>query len=688
MTPEGGNELEGLKRQVQVLTTVANQLADRLYALEDRLARIEQPSAAALAPSPPPRIIAEEPPAFVPPVPVPAPPPVTEPVHQAPQIETQVGLKLLNRLGAITVILGVAFTFKYAADNQYIGEGGRVILGVMAAAIVLAAGDRLWHRDQKVYAQGVTGLGIAILYLSFYAAFGLYHLIPQTADLLLLVLTTASAGALALRYDSRAIAILGLLGGYATLPMLSTGTPNDTFFAVYLAILNGAVLWVARQRRWGIVELFALLGTMTLHGAWIADRSSALENWLGVGASLVQYGLFVFGQYALVAGVAQIFFPAAMATIHWHPLVQLIFVVAGLGIFYWRKREFGPAVTFAGWWVAYTIGRGFIWRHAQDYTWAYLTAGFLIFLAWPVWLALYAKQRPGRFALTTMALSGAAYFSASYEILHGSYGSYMGLLAVTVGATYLAAGWALWGSNDAPQRDSRSAILSAGLAMAFLALAVPIQFSGYRIAIAWAIQAAALAFIGSRLPDKRVLLAATLLALLALVDLPFGMHSVVYSPILNPSFVTMAVVAASFWVIAYFTSKTPDLPGIIALPSYVIGHLVMLAALHWEVFSFLDWTGRSSESKLLASSLLLALYGIALLGAGVQTRTVVNRVMGLILFAAVILKLYLSDVWVLGRLFQIIAFLALGGLLLGGSYLYSHYRGRLETLVKKDEARA
>ena len=73
---------------------------------------------------------------------------------------------------------------------------------------------------------------------------------------------------------------------------------------------------------------------------------------------------------------------------------------------------------------------------------------------------------------------------------------------------------------------------------------------------------------------------------------------------------------------------------------------------------------------------------------GVQSRTVINRVMGLILFAIVIFKLYLSDVWMLDKIFRMIAFLALGGLLVAGSYLYSRFRTRIETLWKADDATA
>ena len=93
-----------------------------------------------------------------------------------------------------------------------------------------------------------------------------------------------------------------------------------------------------------------------------------------------------------------------------------------------------------------------------------------------------------------------------------------------------------------------------------------------------------------------------------------------------------------------------------------------------EIFQYLDWTKHSWNAKLLSSTLLLAIYGILLLMIGIRTRTVVNRVMGLVLFALVIFKLYLSDVWMFDVIFKMIAFLALGwggGLLVAGSYLYS-----------------
>ena len=698
MTPEDG-ELESLRRELRVVTETANQLASRLFAVESRLEQVER-SAPGFAPPPVlvapvrPYIAAMPPP--LPPVtePTPLPEALLKPKPVVPiateKLETQVGLTWVNRIGVITLILGVAFFFKYAIDNDWIGESGRVIIGVLAGAATLYAGDVLWHRSQRVFAQGATALGIAILYLSFYAAFGYYHLIPQSAALLLMVVTAACGGALALRYNARAIAILSLAGAYLTPVMLSTGNPNDVFYACYMAIVNAGALWFARRQGWKLVEILALIATLALEGIWLANRHSPIGDRLGIASTLVQYALFASSPMWLIAAIAQVAAASVIASFHWQPIIQILLVLVGIGIFHWRNCNFGPPVALAAWIFAYGVGASNTLDALEMHEFLYNSIAFLIFLAWPIYLARSRREMPPTATLAAMSLSGALYFAIAHDLLHIKYADYMGLMAVAVAALYLAAGWIIWNAPALEKRDSRTPILAAGMAMAFLALAVPIQFTGYRVAIAWAIQAAALGWIASRMPSPRVLIGAGIVALLAIGDLPRGIGYAPenYRPLLNSGFVTMVVVAISYWLLAYFVTKTPGVSRVAAAPPYVVGHLVFLTALHYEVFLYLDWTKHSWDAKLLASTLLLAVYGLMLVMLGVQSRTVINRVMGLILFAIVIFKLYLSDVWMLDKIFRMIAFLALGGLLVAGSYLYSRFRTRIETLWKADDATA
>jgi uncharacterized membrane protein len=138
----------------------------------------------------------------------------------------------------VTLVLGVAFFFKWAVDNNWVGPTGRVVLGVVAGLGTLGIADVLWRKSQQTFAQGITGAGIAIIYLSFYAAFDFYHLIPQTVAFVLLLATTAGAAMLALRYNAIAIAALGFFGAYLIPLLLGSGEDHPWFLLSYLLVLN------------------------------------------------------------------------------------------------------------------------------------------------------------------------------------------------------------------------------------------------------------------------------------------------------------------------------------------------------------------------------------------------------------------------------------------------------------------
>ncbi len=255
---------------------------------DTRLARIEaalsltppaQPSAMPQPPAPPPPSPATPVPssAMAPPLPAPtaAPGPFPTAIPPAPErsrLETNIGLNLVNRIGVITLVLGVAFFFKWAVDNQWIGPVGRVALGILAGLATLAAGDFVARRNQRIFAQGVTGAGIAILYLSLYAAFGFYHLIPQALAFAIAggdhvpgrrVIPALQFGGHRGRWSFRRIS-------HAADAQHRTGSPLVPAYLRTSARPRRARL--TRLRSWRLLERLAFAATMLLYWAWIAGR--------------------------------------------------------------------------------------------------------------------------------------------------------------------------------------------------------------------------------------------------------------------------------------------------------------------------------------------------------------------------------------------------------------------------------
>jgi uncharacterized membrane protein len=248
-----------------------------LERLEERLQRLERfvgiPAAPPpLRPSPPPTVAppvddilagrASEPPearaevlAAQPPPPAPA--PLRLP-RLSSELEVVIGTSWLNRLGIIAIIAAVAYFLKYSFDNQWIGPSGRVGLTLLFGLLLLLGGERYQRRRLAVFAQGLTGGGTAVLYFGIYAAFAIYGLIGFAPAFVLMVMITAAATFLALRYDSLAIATLGLIVGFATPLLLGdsgrgvpvSGVPVSAGLYAYFLILNAGTYALAQRKRW------------------------------------------------------------------------------------------------------------------------------------------------------------------------------------------------------------------------------------------------------------------------------------------------------------------------------------------------------------------------------------------------------------------------------------------------------
>ncbi len=141
-------------------------------------------------------------------------------------------------------------------------------------------------------ADWLAGAASAILYLSFWAGTTRYALIPNTLGFALMGGVTAITCLLAVRHRAMPIAILGLLGGFATPFLLTTGSDRPIALFAYLLLLDGALLWVAHHRRWPALGLLSL-GLTTLYQAlWIVGDMGPGRLFMGLAILGVFAALF------------------------------------------------------------------------------------------------------------------------------------------------------------------------------------------------------------------------------------------------------------------------------------------------------------------------------------------------------------------------------------------------------------
>ena len=191
------------------------------------------------------------------------------------KLEEKLGKEWVTWVGAVVLFVAAGLFVKYAFDREWLGPPARVLFGVIAGIVVVASGERFIRRRMRAFGQGLIGTGLAVLYVSLYAASGLYDLLPHSATFALMVLVTVGGMVLAVVHDAVAVSFIAVLGGFLTPVLLSTGQDaRDALFS-YLLLLNLGVLGVAFFKRWRALDVLAFLGTVALFAGWYIEFHDA-----------------------------------------------------------------------------------------------------------------------------------------------------------------------------------------------------------------------------------------------------------------------------------------------------------------------------------------------------------------------------------------------------------------------------
>ncbi|HEX3136030.1 MAG TPA: DUF2339 domain-containing protein, partial [Casimicrobiaceae bacterium] len=176
------------------------------------------------------------------------------------------GGNAMTRIGVVILFFGVAFLLRYLAEIVTVPIEWRLV-GVAIIGVGLIAIGILLASARPGYGLSLQGAGAGILYLTTFAAFRLYHVLPPVPGLLLLALVAASTVALAIRADSQPLAALAVAGGFLA-PILTSVTGEPALLFGYFAILNAAIFALAWVRSWRALNLLGFVFTFVLGSIW------------------------------------------------------------------------------------------------------------------------------------------------------------------------------------------------------------------------------------------------------------------------------------------------------------------------------------------------------------------------------------------------------------------------------------
>lgn len=209
-----------------------------------------------------------------------------------PDLEKFIGENLANKIGIGILVIGIGFFVKYAIDQDWINEIGRVFIGILCGGILLGLAHRL-RKSFTAFSSVLVGGGIAVLYLTIYIAFHSYHMFPTAVAFLLMVGITGFAVLLSLAYNKVELAVVALLGGFASPMMVSTGEGNYVALFTYITILDIGMLVLSYYKKWPVINIISYVLTILLYGIWMSTQYEYKTPGMMAGALAFATGFYL-----------------------------------------------------------------------------------------------------------------------------------------------------------------------------------------------------------------------------------------------------------------------------------------------------------------------------------------------------------------------------------------------------------
>ncbi len=180
-------------------------------------------------------------------------------------VEVNIGLNWINKIGVILLLFGVATAMKYTY-SAWFNDYMKAISGFLLGGAMLGAGEWFNKKERNLFALGLCGGGIGVLYLAVFSSYFFFNILNLPVSMIISILITLGALTLSQRYNSRTIAGISLFGGY--LPFFSYGLMmglegTEIYVAMgYLIILNLLMLMIALERRWIFINYLSFILNM------------------------------------------------------------------------------------------------------------------------------------------------------------------------------------------------------------------------------------------------------------------------------------------------------------------------------------------------------------------------------------------------------------------------------------------
>ncbi|MCR5504401.1 MAG: DUF2339 domain-containing protein [Elusimicrobiaceae bacterium] len=414
---------------------------------------------------------------------------------------------------------------------------------------------------------------------------------------------------------------------------------------------------------YSLIPLFLSFGTfLTLRKTGLLKEGSKEENTISFFSSLMPFIL-----------VLMVLIQKTNTNIHW--ILGATFVICAINILVAKLYKNTSNVPMA------VLGAGFIQLFVKDmlvnspHTALLFTlwslALFVLFAATPFLNKQYLRKTETWIASSLSGiiscLLGCMLVKTYVPALH------VGFVPAVFLIIYICFLFNVWGNNKEPQSDSKTIAFMSGAVLLFLTIIFPLELHSSWLAMAWALEAAFLAYLNKILPYRGWQITSVILGIISAAWLLLGKVIEGHLPSTTNNYLPIYIFSAcSFGLIAFFRKDEKEWKTVFySLCGLTLFWLLNIEiAYYYATGDFLKFAFTGNLAEALTYTLAWALYGLIAMSIGLLLQKKAVLKTGIWVMALPLAKFLLSDMWLLELKYRIFGSLALAIMLISISFWY------------------
>jgi len=248
----------------------------------------------------------------------------------------------LMKLGALFVLAAIVWFVRYAIVNNWIGEMGRVAMGIVVGAGILLGGFTQLKK-RPIPGQVLMSLGAVAILFTVYIARNYYNIFTPQAALGIMAFTAIMVAIVAVTNHSLSLAVTAFLGGMIAPLLINSNEGNYLFLNMYVLILDCGIFTIVAIRGWRVLLPMALVATGIYSlNTFNAGDLGQIGTWVFMW---FYYSLFFIGTFSAVLSSKKITTGDMLTTI-----VTVILAITWVGKYVpdeWQSMVLAVAILFA-----------------------------------------------------------------------------------------------------------------------------------------------------------------------------------------------------------------------------------------------------------------------------------------------------------------------------------------------------